>query len=507
MSSYIPPSVIVNGTTSFGGNTGTVSPATIALIVNMGSILPTATVTITQAQGNAGYIIPANAIQNTITATQISGNTQLSQGSDYTLSGQTFTLESGQTTGNIQISYQWVSNELMTPTAWNSSSAVENYYGTAFNTQGQIINPISAGAIYAFGGGASSVIILPYYAGYSSSNSQPATVGGTTINWVTSFPQALGIIMQRGDVDTVVPVTVSSGALMAAFPTLLSPSEDEIQQRMICAWDNNGSAGSGDTGWYAGAGASGQMLTTATQFQSMTAAANSPQIMVIGNSWATNTQGQQMYPSMYACAIAGMTQVMSFNQTLTHAVVPGFALDHSLTPTQMNQLAECGCTVISAINGKNRVRQALCTVQNQSLDWNYGAVFNYICSELKAMFEPYIGKPQNGTVLNSALGALTGFLSQLENAYIIAGYQNASVSYSTTQQGTMLVSFEAAWLSPINYILVNFTFDTNSGGATNSLQVSNGSANTVSTVKINTPAKKTLATGTDIINAHPEEKH
>lgn len=501
VTNYIPPSVIVNGETTAQGSTATVSPATCALLVNTGS-LPSASLTLQSAtvQGNgtqyATVTLPAGYVPSTLTIKNVATNTQLTTGTDYTINGNTVQFlktQNTETGGPFTLTYQYVDQNYFSPLAYTTSSAVEQYYGTAFTSNGAVNNLISAAAVNCFNGGTTTLIIQPFFTGTA-----PSTLPST----VTSLPdlsEALQNLMVRNDVNIIVPVGCDQTQLTTIAGLVTAPTADEEPKQAMFAIDS-------------GSPTSETLIAFA---QSL----NSAQIMLIGNVTATSTAGASLPPSMYACTLAGLNETLPFYQTMTHQTVPGYALDRQYTPAQMNALASNGITVITALGGVNKVRQSLCTLQgSEVIDWDYGTVLNYLYIECKSLLDQYIGQPQTTGILNAADGTMQGFLNTLVSNNVLGDYKNLTVTYSTTQMGTMLVSFDAAWLSPINYIRVNFNFDAVNGYAQNFTsqtlgsgtvvngQVQTSSVSSSSTVAPSDSSASSL-TSAAVVDDHKEREH
>jgi hypothetical protein len=329
---------------------------------------------------------------------------------------------------------------------------------------------ISAAAVNCFNGGTSTLIIQPFFTG---------TVPSQLPSGVTSIPdlkQAMTNLMVRNDINIIVPVGCTQTQLTTIAGIVTAPTADEEPKQAMFAIDSGS--------------------PTISELTAFAQSLNSAQIMLIGNVTATSTAGASLPPSMYACTLAGLNETLPFYQTMTHQTVPGFALDRQYTPTQMNTLASNGITIITALGGVNKVRQSLCTLQAQdAIDWDYGTVLNYLYIQCKSLLDQYIGKPQTTGILNAADGTMQGFLNTLVSNNVLADYKNLTVTYSTTQMGTMLVSFDAAWLSPINYIRVNFNFDALSGYAQNFTSQTLGSG-TVVNGQISTSPNATTSSST-----------
>ena len=374
VTNYLPPSVIVNGSASAQGSTATVSPATCALLVNTAS-LPTATLTLplSTVQGNesnggswGSVTLPANYVSNTLTITNVATNTQLNMGTDYNIvSGNIVQFADGNNTqsgGPFTLTYQYIDQNYFSPLAYTTSSAVEQYYGTAFTTNGAVNNLISAAAVNCFNGGTTTLIIQPFFTG---------TVPSQLPTGVTSIPnlsQAMQNLMQRDDVNIIVPVGCTQTQLATIAGIVTAPTADEEPKQAMFAIDSGS--------------------PTISELTAFAQSLNSAQIMLIGNVTATSTAGASLPPSMYACTLAGLNETLPFYQTMTHQTVPGFALDRQYTPAQMNTLASNGITIITALGGVNKVRQSLCTLQAQdAIDWDYGTVLNYLYIQCKTLLD------------------------------------------------------------------------------------------------------------------------
>ena len=448
-SAYVPPSVIVNGQANIKGSTAYVNPATVALLVAQDAY-PTGSVQTTTI-GTAITLPNTSIVSGTITVTNLLNNQQLSVGTDYTTSGNTVTIEASEfpNGGTFEITYQYEDADYYQPMSWYALANVETYYGAGFNADGSVNNSVSAAANYAFQNGAENVIIQPFM-----------QAGGTTgSSTAPSLESALNTLSERDDINLIVPIGCNSSQLQTIANSIENSNMAGNYRRGIFGLD--AAASSSTTGDTSAAAA----ITTADVTQ-LAGLMNSDQIMVIGNLYATSTLGAQLPPSMYACAVAGLTESTPFYRTLTHKPVVGFALDRQYTQSQMNNLASNGITLITAINGQNLIRQALCSYQKVLLDWDYGAVLQYLNQSVKRLFENYIGKPCTQSLLNSAQGAITLFLENQVSANIILSYSDISVTYESGHPDTMLVSFQANWMASLNYVRINYGFNTVSGANT-----------------------------------------
>ena len=422
---YQAPGIIVNGNPVITGSTAFVTPSTTALVCLI-SQLPQKAETIVISDGSTIAISTSGVVAGTINIA-LSNGTQLEEGTDYTVSGNTVAIaDSSLTNALATLTYQYAPANFYSALKWFNFASVEAYYGQAFDSAGNVENVPSAAAYYAFQNGAESVCIVPVYSG------------------AQSLQQALSLLSQEDDISVIVP---------CAFPSSdFSTFTQAIQQ--------GNAQGNMRRGIY---GLSSGASETVEAMQVLAAGINSFEVMLVGNMQAFSTTGNPLPPYLYACAIAGINASTDFYQTLTNKTVGGFGQDSSMTPTEMNSLAGAGMTVVNARNGSNKIRQSLTTWQSSLLDWSYGGVYNYLKESVKSLFDSFIGQQASTEILLSIQATLNLFLDQQEQQGIIKSYSDVSVQLASNAPDTVLVSFTATWQAPLNYIQIGFNFNTVTG--------------------------------------------
>lgn len=441
--SYQAPGVIVNGNPVITGSTAFVTPSTTALVCNL-TQLPQKSETVVISNGSTIAISAPNLVSGTVTISLSSG-TPLIEGTDFTVSGSTVTISDASLTNALAtLSYQYVPVNFYSALKWFNFASVQSFYGPAFDSNGNVENVPSAAAYYAFNNGAQSVCIIPVYQPADATSGSSAATGQT-------LATALSTLSQEDDIAVIVPCNFPSSDFATFTQAIQQGNQIGNMRRGIYGISSNDSDAS-----------------TVEQMQTLAAGINSFEVMLIGNMEAFSTTGTSLPPYLYACAVAGVNSTVEFYTTLTNKTVGGFGQDVSLTPTAMNSLAGSGMTVINARNGSNKIRQSLTTWQSSLLDWSYGGVYNYLKDSVKSLFDSYVGQPATSSVVLSIQATLTLFLEQQVQQGIINSYSNASVQIAPSSPDTILVNFTATWQAPLNYIEVDFNFNTVTGTVSNS---------------------------------------
>ncbi|MBQ1427951.1 MAG: hypothetical protein IIZ04_03740 [Aeriscardovia sp.] len=424
---YTAPGITVNGNAIITGSTAFVTPSTTALVCNL-TALPTKTQNVVISNGST-ITINAEGLQAGTLTIALSNGTQLVSGTDFTVNGNVVTIsDSSLTNALATLTYQYIPTNFFTPLKWFDLTSVLNFYGPAFTSTGEIANVPSAAAYYAFNNGAPSVCIAPVY----STNQ--------------TLSEALTALNGEQDISVLVPCGFDSSDFSSFTQAIQTGNAAGNMRRGIYGLTE------GDPD-----------ISSVSDMQTLAAGINSFEIMLVGNMEAYSTTGLPLPPYLYACAIAGINANTPFYTTLTNQTLGGFGNDTSLTPSAMNSLAGSGMTVINAANGSNKIRQALTTWQSSLLDWSYGGVYNYLKESVKNLFDSYIGQPATSSIVLSIQAALTLYLETQQDQGVIAGYSDISVQISPSAPDTVLVSFNATWQAPLNYINVSFGFNTVNG--------------------------------------------
>ena len=471
---YMAPGVTVNGTQNITGSTQFVNPSTVAIIGNV-TAYPQRSQTVVLSNGSTATVQGVNIVSGSVQASTVNG-TQLVQGTDYTLSmssdGQSFTLtiiNESFGTQAVLITYQTIPTDFFQALAWWSLGNVEAYYGPAFDENGNVSNPLSAAASFAFANGATTVCVIPVYD--PSGDAANATTGVfTNTSGVTTgqtWSAALQSLRQRNDISLIVPVAASSDELDQVGAHVTWCNQNQLERRAITAVD-------GTTTSY-----------TESQLAAVAASLNSDEILFIPNTtvqlYGGSTVSQVSAPGwLAAAALAGLTLSQDFWESLTNKTVSGFAGIQQYSLEEMNTLAGSGCCVLTAQSGAVTVREAVTTLQSSKVDWSYSGVYNYLMEYLRSLFQPYIGRPSNDAVVLSIGMTAESWLNDLVSQEIIYGYQNLQVFRQQNDPSTVVVSFQASWENPLLYVKIGFDFNTSYGSTGSSATVTSSTSSTAS---------------------------
>ena len=273
------PGVTINGSVNIAGDTNYVSPKTVCLIAKTNGDTPLTQMTKT-------VLIPATGSVTTELPSNFS-NVQVAQGGvtipakstdndeNWAVTGSTMTLTEGADLkqGVVTVSYSIPDPNYWLPLAWYSSLAVDNYYGSQFNSNGSLNNSLSLGAYYAFQGGATAVIIQPYSDG-----------GNVTLS------DALGNVQEMEGINILVPIGCNEAELETVEESLSASNSTGYRRRAIFALDNPSTS------------------PTVSTFTDLASSLNDYEVMLLGNTKAVVSSGQAVPPSMYACVLAGMAE-------------------------------------------------------------------------------------------------------------------------------------------------------------------------------------------------------
>lgn len=441
MAAYTPPSVIVNGDYQTVGSTEFVIPSTIALVAKISSY-PSKSTSRVLGNGMTAVVNAKNLIQDSVILKDYSGKT-LTKDTDYTLTvdaeNSTFSVKVVNReikTQAILISYKYLPDNFFDPLRFFTNASVENFYGKAYNEDGTIDSPIAAAARFAFDNGATSVCIVPVYDGGGSTDTNPKQ----------TLDKALDKLRLCQDIAVVVPVGLTPEELLVVREHITWCCRNKLERRGIFALDGNAKA------------------YTIEELVAIASSINSVQIMFIPNTIApvytgTASTTVNMPGWLYACALAGLAVSTSINEALTRKTLSGFYGVQAYLYEEKNVLAQGGCCVIEMHNGSVTVRHSVSTYQDSMIDWSFSGVFNYISSACRSLFDVYIGKPSNDSLLLEIKSKAAMFLTSQKEQNLIYDYSDLEVARRTGNPEIIDVTFKYAWLRPLNWVYVNFSVD------------------------------------------------
>lgn len=372
-----------------------------------------------------------------------------------------------------------------------TSSVTGQTYYTGINSQ------LSMAARIAFANGASSVICQPLFtapggAGTTPQNAPAAADLGNSATWADTLYNLRPIT----DIDVIVPVVGQDGTnvtdadmlnIFAATQAHLAYMNTQ-QQYIFAIFGEDGTASSAEfQSLILGSSSQSTLQQHAAYLQSSYGNALSSQCVLLNNvlfqlptpsgaNTLVNVGGQYA-----AAAFAGMMAAVPASQSLTRSSVSGFkSLTDPRVPSQKNQDAASGLTVIEQVGSVIRVRQS------NTLDISNGPAR----SELSVVRAKYVMMESiQQTLDNQIIGkiiadanspftvrsAIASVLSILQQQGVIVGYSQVTAALTSTNPTVVTASFSYQPAFPLNYVDVTFAIDLTS----NTVTVTDGTGNSV----------------------------
>lgn len=437
---YVPPSVIVQGNYEFQGESQYIQPNTIALVVRLDSY-PTKTANRTLSNGSTAVIEVHNLIEDSVTLRDYAGG-ELTKDVDYKMSvdedNDTFSVtitKEDVKTQTILISYKYLPDDFFEPLAWYTLASVTDYYGAPFNDDYTINSQVTAAAKYAFNNGASSCVILPVY-------DEPEAGSNPT----QTLTQALEKLKMRQDVAIVVPINMDEDDLVLVNDHINFCNQNRLERRGIFSIDGSVKAHTVDE-------LIGIARSLNSEFALFVANDIAP-VYVTDSRKAINEPGW-----LWGAAMAGLAISTEPHVSLTRKQLSGFYGTQAFLYEEKNKLAEGGCCVIETYNGIIRVRHSVTTCQDSMIDWTFSGIYNYMIYQMRALFDPYIGKPSTDALVAEINSIIQLFLEQQIERGVIYNYNDLEVARRTNHPEVIDVTFRYAAIQPLLWIVVTFDVD------------------------------------------------
>lgn len=438
---YIPPQVIVQGERAMGGTQEYIQPSTICIIGRIDRY-PSKIINRILANGYTITIDEKNIIEDSITLTTVDG-TKLVKDTDYTQAVNAdennlsiTVINKDLKTQSISINYQYLPDAFFDPLKWFTKASIENYYGAPYNDDHTVASSIVASAEMTLDNGATSVCILPVKDPVTGSKNPSQTL-----------EQALQKIQQMDDIAIIVPAALTKDDLLVIKNHISWCNTHAHERRGIFAIDGTTTTFSVDA------------------LCDISRSLDDEFILFIPNTiapvYVSDSRNTINLPGwLWAAALAGVAIQTPVQNALTRQNLTGFYGVQDWLYEEKNTLAQAGCCVIEMVNGVIRVRHSVVTFQDQQLDWCYSGVYIYIMRAMRALFDPYIGKPSSDVMVTSIASECQLYLIQAQETGLIYGFSDLEVARRNRRPDIIDVTFHYRWLAPINWIYVNFSVDT-----------------------------------------------
>lgn len=376
----------------------------------------------------------------------------------------------------VKVTYNATPADYWLPTRCFTQYDVESKYGPAWDSSGNILNPLSFAASMAFANGATSVVCQALFAA-GTPNTQPT---GSLTDWENTLTNLYNI----EDINVVVPVIDTTGLTVAPSDTLSLQILEAVQNFISYMAQNQNQLVIA----FCGEDATGGVLAAPATLQSHAASlgANDPygehivfispasfQIPNPVTGLPTNIGGQYV-----AAAVAGMLARYSVQTPLTRKQVNALTgVNVARTEAQKDQDAGAGCLVIEAKRNRIQVRDAITTSQISISSRALSVVRakHYMMENIRNVLEDQV-------VGQIVLDDQANFRVQLivQNELELLVEQGNIVSYDAIQVApdpndptALQVRFSYLPAYPLNRVSIQFSIDQSSGVTFNTTTTSN----------------------------------
>lgn len=366
----------------------------------------------------------------------------------------------------VKVTYNATPSDYWLPTRCFSQYDVEQKYGAAWDSSGNILNPISFAASMAFANGANSVVLQALFAA-GTPNTNPT---GSLTDWNNTLANLYNI----EDINVVVPIIETSGlaqsnsdalslSILTAVQSFCSYMAQNQQQLVIavCGEDaTNGVLASPAT-----LQTHAQSLGASTSYSEHIAFV-SPGSFQIANpvtGLPTNIGGQYV-----AAAVAGMLARYPVQTPLTRKQVNAITgVNVARTEAQKDQDAAAGLLVVEAKRGRIQVRDAITTSQVSISSRTLSVVRakHFMMENIRqALDDQVIGQLILDQQANFTVQLIvSNELELLVNEGSIVSYDAIQVTPDPNDPTAIQVRFSYLPAYPLNKVSISFSIDQSSG--------------------------------------------
>jgi hypothetical protein len=369
---------------------------------------------------------------------------------------------------DVRVEYQYIPTEYYSPTLFASYQELEAKYGPAFDSNGDVVNPLSAAAYMCFGAGSNEIIAQPLF----SKNTNGTRIAGDETDsddWATTLEALRG----QNAINVIVPAVGQNASIdddtlysiFMKFSEHIEYMQHDNEYVIAIFGEDSTSSPVGN------AVASTATLQQHAQQLGQRAYPErtvlvSPASFSIPNP--KTGQAKQMGGQYVAAKIAGMLGRYPVQTSMTRNPVPGVS-DTSpyKNSTEKDQDAGYGLMVIENNNGVVRVRHAITTAVGDSNKRELNAMrskFFMIETVRNTLDTNALGKILADNRAPFVISSMViGTLEYLKNTGAIAGYSNVSATPNSTSPTSMVVRFTYSLPYAINNIEVALSLDSTTG--------------------------------------------
>lgn len=367
---------------------------------------------------------------------------------------------------SVRVSYRATPADYYLPTRCFSQGDVEDKFGPAFDSSGNVQNPLSLATLFAFQNGATQVVAQALF---GNTVEAPASPTGALADWEISL-ESLRVVQ---DIGVIVPV-ISAGGLSVTPTDALNLSILQAVQshiRYMAAQENQFILG------IFGEDGTSNTLASTTTLQAHGAAlgAGTPSEAVAllspsSYTFANPVTGlnSDIGGQYVAAGVAGMLARYPVQMPLTRKRVNALtSLKVTRTETQKDQDAQNGLMVVENKRGRIQVRHSITTDQNTRAQQELSVV-----RAKYWMMKNLVDVLDTQAVGTLILDAEANFLIQvlisaeldlLVQQGAIVSYGNIQVRPSPSDPTALEVRFSYLPAYPLNHINISFSISAQEG--------------------------------------------
>lgn len=408
---------------------------------------------------NAAAYVRSSTEEDDYTVTGAGATTAIrrSQGST-TIGGQSDKL-------TVRVFYNATPSDYYLPTRCFSQGDVEIKFGPAFDSLGNVDNPLSLATLFAFQNGATQVIAQALFSGTIDSRSAPT---GALADWTVSF-ESLQVVQ---DVSLITPI-IAAGGLATPVTDSLNLSILQACQahiRYMAAQENQFIMG------IFGEDATGTLATTATlrsHGDSLGSGNPSEAVVLLTPGAYTFTNPvtgltADIGGQYVAAGVAGMCSRYPVQMPLTRKRINNLtSLKTTRTETQKDQDAQSGLCVVENKRGRIQVRHSITVNQNTRAQQELSVVrakYWMMKNLVDVLDTQAVGTLILDTEANFSIQVLVAAqLELLVQQGAIVSYDNIQVRPDPNDPTSLQVRFSYLPAYPLNHITISFSISQQSG--------------------------------------------
>lgn len=425
---------------------------------------------------NASNIV-AKTATGTYTSNALRYNRSTLEEKDFTVTGAGATTAIRRSRGSttiggmnnklaVRVSYRATPNDYYKPTLCFSQSDVEDKFGPAFDSAGNVRNPISLATLFAFQNGATQIVAQALFSN-TLDNPRPPT--GALNDWTVSL-ESTRIV---SDVSAIVPI-IAAGDLQTPVTDALNLSILQAVQahlRYMAAQENQFIIGIfGEDGTF------NNLASTATlQMHAEALGAGDPSEAVVLLSPSSYTfanpvtgRNSDIGGQYVAAAVAGMFGRYVVQMPFTRKRINGLtSLKVTRTETQKDADAQSGLLVIENKRGRIQVRHSITTNQNTRAQQELSVVrskYWMMRNLIEVLNSQVIGQLIIDVSSSFTIQVLVASeLELLVQQGAIVSYDNIQVRPDPNDPTALQVRFSYLPAYPLNHIAISFSISQNEG--------------------------------------------